>query len=368
MDKIEELNNIVRKFLDNINKEPKERRERLDRNEKLLCDLNKLDNQFARIIKNSDSTDPDFLELFEKHSEQIRASLKNARDILNQRIVIINSSKNSVKMGEKFDLRTAASLLPSIDSTEESVKQLIDSIELYNDMLEESEKMKLINYILKIKLTQNAKLRLRRDYRKVDELVLDMKNFLLTKKSPAALSTQLHNVRQEGKSIEDFAKLVEQLSLDLTISQADNDSAALDVLRQVNEKIAINTFANGLRNSEIRTIIKARNYSNLKDAVASAKEEELVKNSYQTSNPKLFHFRQRNSTHNENKYRSGRRYSENNNRRQKFNPNHTTKEGRGRRSNYNNNRNNRNSKSHQVYMTKSDDEEMQNADKKFFRS
>ncbi|XP_044755434.1 uncharacterized protein LOC123322034 [Coccinella septempunctata] len=125
-------------------------------------------------------------------------------------------------MTEKFDLRTASSLLPAITNEEESVLQLIDAIELYTDMLDDQGKKSLINYVLKIKLTANAKLRLRKEYQKVEDLVIDMKKTLITKKSPTALSTQLHNLKQENKTIEDFAKLVEQLSLDLTIAQADN--------------------------------------------------------------------------------------------------------------------------------------------------
>lgn len=66
-------------------------------------------------------------------------------------------------MGENFDLRTAASLLPSMDGSEEATKQLIDAIELYSELLDQSSKPLLVKYILKAKLNQNAKCRLNKD-------------------------------------------------------------------------------------------------------------------------------------------------------------------------------------------------------------
>lgn len=42
-------------------------------------------------------------------------------------------------MAEKFDLRTATSLLPICNETEDSVKDLIDAIELFSSILDENE-------------------------------------------------------------------------------------------------------------------------------------------------------------------------------------------------------------------------------------
>lgn len=51
------------------------------------------------------------------------------------------------KMSGKFNLRTASSLLPSLDGSEESVKQLVDAIELYDKLLDADGKSLLIKYI-----------------------------------------------------------------------------------------------------------------------------------------------------------------------------------------------------------------------------
>ncbi|KAJ3640442.1 hypothetical protein Zmor_003737 [Zophobas morio] len=100
-----------------------------------------------------------------------------------------------------------------------------------------------------------------------------MRRFFLTTKSAASLSTQLVQIRQNNMSIEDFGRKVENLLVELTIAQADGNSEALQILRETNEKLAINAFANGLQNPELRTIIKARNYSKLNEAIRGSKDE-----------------------------------------------------------------------------------------------
>ena len=42
-------------------------------------------------------------------------------------------------------------------------------------------------------------------------------------------------------------------------------------MKNVNEKVAVNAFSNGLKNPELRTIIKPRNYQSLKAAIGGAK-------------------------------------------------------------------------------------------------
>lgn len=174
----------------------------------------------------------------------------------------------------KFCLKTATTLLPIMNGSEEVTKQLIDSIELYDTLLDAESKTSLIQYVLKTRLSQNAKLRLKTTYATTTDLIRDIKKHFLTVRSAAALSQQLINSKQAGKSIDDFGINIESLLTQLTISQAEGNDGTIDTLRAVNEKLAVNVFANGLQNSELRMIIKARNYTKLADAVKDAKEEE----------------------------------------------------------------------------------------------
>lgn len=181
-------------------------------------------------------------------------------------------SKNTM---EKFNLKTAVSLLPEITNDEDSVKKLIDSIELYSEMIDADSQSQLIKFVLKTRLTESAKLRLSSSYTSCKDLIVDIKRHLLTKKSPTALHAQLIKERQGTSSIDEYGERLEKLFVDLTISQADGDSNAFSVLKPINEKLAIRSFTDGLRSRNLSLILTARNYSSLKDTIRAAKDEEL---------------------------------------------------------------------------------------------
>ncbi|XP_073949000.1 uncharacterized protein [Choristoneura fumiferana] len=175
----------------------------------------------------------------------------------------------------EFDLKTAVSLLPTMTGDENVTKQLISSIEMYDTMLKDSAKTTLINFILKTRLSENAKVRLSTSYSTVTSLISDMRKHLLSQKSDTALQAQLLRARQDNKSIEEFGNQIETLFSELTISQSNGESTKFEILKPINEKLAIKRFSDGLRNSRLSTIVAARNYNSLKDAIRGAIDEEL---------------------------------------------------------------------------------------------
>lgn len=183
--------------------------------------------------------------------------------------------ETSTKMNS-FDLKTALTLLPIMTNEETSIKQLIDNIEYYNSLLKDSAcKQNLINFVLKSRLTQEAKIKLNAKYDTVKDLIDDMKNVLLSKKAATAIQNKLMKIKQNELSIVDYGKEITELFVDLTITQANDNEQNFTILKPINEKIAIKQFADGLRNRRLSTIISARNYSSLKDAVQAAQDEEV---------------------------------------------------------------------------------------------
>lgn len=175
---------------------------------------------------------------------------------------------------EKFNFKTAVSMLPLMTGDEQVTRNLMDAIELYSSALDDQGKSMLIKFVLKTRLTQNAKLRLLESYDSCDELLSDMRNHLLTKTSDTAIHNELVQIKQNSSSLDDYGSKIEKLFVDLTISQADGDQKAFKILRPLNEKIAVRSFVSGLRNRRISTILTARNYTALKDAIRGAKDEE----------------------------------------------------------------------------------------------
>ncbi|XP_045534739.1 uncharacterized protein LOC123721153 [Papilio machaon] len=177
---------------------------------------------------------------------------------------------------DRFDIKTATSLIPVMDNTEETIEKIIDGIEMYDECLvDNTQKKLLISFVLKTRLTKTAKLKLKSEYNDVNTLVRDIKNSLLTKKSATALLNQLNSLSQNNMSIHEYGDKLSELFVGLTIAQSDGNPKSCEILRPINEKLAIKRFADGLRNRRLSTIISARDYSELKDAVRAAEDEEL---------------------------------------------------------------------------------------------
>ena len=229
--------------------------------------LDQVNKQVKLDVTNKEYTDEDIQKLNALNGE-IRKIYKE----------ILNFSKStSTSVGSKmaFDLKTAVSLLPVMNDDEAVTMQLIDAIELYDTMLESTGKPSLINFVLKTRLSVGAKLRLKSNYDSVALLISDMKTHLITRKSDTALQTKLMRATQGNRSVSDFGKEIEEIFVNLTISQANGESTAFNILKAVNEKNAIKRFADGLRNQKLSTIVASRNFSSLKDAIQVAQDEEI---------------------------------------------------------------------------------------------
>lgn len=178
-----------------------------------------------------------------------------------------------VKMA-KFDLKIALNLLPVMTNDELSVKQLIDGIDYYSSILDSQSQEQLITFVLKSRLSQAAKLKLASNYDSVKELLHDMRVQLLPIKSATAIQSKLHSFCQKQMTIDEYGKAITEMFVDLTIAQSEGKPSNYQVLKPLNEKQAIKRFADGLRNRRLSTIIAARNFESLKDAVQAAVDEE----------------------------------------------------------------------------------------------
>lgn len=280
-------------FKTNLLKDSQSRRSNLELLSKKTRELDRIEEIFKRLELNFKSELGKSINSKEILIciQSINTNIEDCRSILLERRGNIELSRLSTSstMAERFELKTATSLLPVMTDSEIVTNQLIDAIDLYASMLDEAGKGLLIQYVLKTRLSPSAKLRLNSTYNTVGDLIRDMRTHLLSSKSAAALSIELHNIKQNNKTIDDYGKEIEELLVNLTIAQSDGDAEVSSILRKTNERTAVVTFANGLRNSELRTIIKARNYNALKDAIAGAKDEQKTKGS---DNSNVFYYRQ----------------------------------------------------------------------------
>ncbi|XP_069365345.1 uncharacterized protein [Maniola hyperantus] len=177
-----------------------------------------------------------------------------------------NTERSKIAMAS-FDIKTAIALLPVMTGQ--------DAIKLYSSMISEVSKPTLIEFVLKTRLSASGKLRLKSSYASTDDLIADMKKFLIQKKSAVALHTQLLRTNQGNKTIESFGTELEELFVNLTLAQADGNDDNFQILRPINEKIAIKRFADGLSDTRLSTIVASRQFDSLPEAIRTAIDEQL---------------------------------------------------------------------------------------------
>ncbi|KAF9788853.1 hypothetical protein SFRURICE_018429 [Spodoptera frugiperda] len=134
---------------------------------------------------------------------------------------------------------------------------------------------KKMNFVLKSRLSQGAKLKIKCSYSTVTDLINDMRKELLPQKSAPAIQDKLQKCRQNNLNIQDYGKEITEMFVELTIAQSSGNSDCYNILKPLNEKYAIKKFADGLRNRRLSTVITSRNYSSLKDAIQAAMEEDI---------------------------------------------------------------------------------------------
>lgn len=236
-----------------------------------------VDNVTQGLITNADEIKKieELGNCFEKLFNEVRELCK-----IESLTLTMSKTEGTSSTMAKFDIKVAMNLLPVMTDDEVDIKQLIDKIEYYSTIIEAQSHCDLINFILKSRLSASAKLRLDESYNNISELLQDMKRELLPKKSVTAIQSKLLTIKQNRSTVTDYGKQITELFVDLTISQSNGDSKAYKFLKPLNEKQAIRRFADGLRDRRLSTIILARNYDNLKDAIQAAVDEEV-----QTSSP-----------------------------------------------------------------------------------
>lgn len=225
-------------------------------------------NTYLENITKVKRTDEDEENVITEYCEKLNSLYSEILKLCQPR----DTLSDTLKMD--FDLKVALNLLPVMNDEIANTRQLVDGIDYYSSVLDTKFHSKLINFVLKSRLSQGAKLRLASNYDSVSQLLTEMKRILLPQKSANSLQKQLLNLRQDELSIDDFGKKLSEMFVDLTISQSDGNSTKYDILKSINEKQAIKQFSDGLRNRRISTIISAQKFDCLKDAIQAAVDED----------------------------------------------------------------------------------------------
>lgn len=201
---------------------------------------------------------------------------------LNLNKINVNSSENIEASFETmaFDKKWAFKVIPEFTGEDSKlVNKFISCCDVIYEPLTTKEEQTEFLKFLATKLDKEAFDLLH--YNKFEswkDLKKEIQKRFGETRSVYCIQNEIRNAHQgQSDNIVKFGHLIENLLLDLNNACLVNDGeeAAIHFLKY-NKQLAIQSFENGLRDSRISLLVKACRFSNIKDAVAKAVEEEQI--------------------------------------------------------------------------------------------
>lgn len=197
-----------------------------------------------------------------------------SEEILNSSVLLDENEEIFENMD--FDLKSYVNIIPEFDGQFNKYSNFINFVEFIYDTLNENGKIRLIDFILKTKLSDAVRLKLAAYPKPItlNELKENISKILKSNKTSLSIQSELSRTRQNNLSVIDFSSKIESLISELNsiqISQRGEQNRELIIL--MNDEIALNAFKTGLNDKLKPTIIAGRPKS-LNDAISLAMEAE----------------------------------------------------------------------------------------------
>lgn len=180
-----------------------------------------------------------------------------------------------------FDFKIALQIVPDFLGESDKALDFIDAAKFYNDSLNADGKSKLLNFLIKIKLKEKAKSAFTyiscSDFDQFENLFI--KRFG-PKKNVATINSELAKLKQGQDTITQFAGKIEVLTHELSNVQISTQGiSSAEVIRKINDEIALNYFKQGL-NASVKNVVFAARVKSFAEAVSLAQEVESENAAY----------------------------------------------------------------------------------------
>lgn len=189
-------------------------------------------------------------------------------------VIICNHLKNkkcpSVEMANTpFDIKTATAIVQTYDGAHDGLNAFIDSANLLQE-LTKAEHLPLAIKFLRTRLTGKARLGLPNDLTTIDALVENVKGRCAEPVLPENLLAKLKATQQKGDPHK-FCSDIDSLCSQLCASYL--DSGVPDaVAKRMTTKAGVEALTAGISNNETKTILKAGNFDDIKQAIQKVVE------------------------------------------------------------------------------------------------
>lgn len=261
-----------------------------------------------------------------------------------------------------FDYKTATSLVQPYDGSVAGLDAFIDASNLLLEIIQAGEE-EIAAKFLRTRLTGKARIGLPNEAITIPLIIQDVKNRCQDKTTPESIIAKLKAIKSK-QSNQKFCEEVENLTIQLKNVYIESKIPA-DVASKMSTKIGVEALINGVSNPDVKLILKAGTFTDLKDAIQKVNENiPEIDNSAQLLTMKGNHNFQQKFNNYQNQYRNqnNKRYDYRNNNRGHFNNrnsygNYSTRNGNNfqnrmqpRYFNSNRGHNNRNNNARNVYV------------------
>lgn len=273
------------------------------------------------------------LENYEQHHQ--KALLRDARNIFSEIKIFVDIRLDCgkhllkfktiskivfvfIKLYKKykkmpFDFKTATSLVQPYDGSPGGLDSFVDASNLLQELTEAANAAVAAKF-LKTRLTGKARIGLPEGANTIALIVQDVKNRCQDKTTAESIQAKLKAAKFKNSS-QNFCEEIEKLAFQLKSAYI-SSKIPEDVASKMSTKSGVDALINGINNQEVKLILKAGTFTDLKDAIQKVNENVL-----ENSNVQVLSFNGR-----QNNFRKNNRYNHNN----------------GRNNNYRNHNGNRN--------------------------
>lgn len=187
---------------------------------------------------------------------------------------IICNRLNPIKM--PFDVRTATAIVLPYDGSHGTLNTFIDSANLLKDVTEQNHLQTAIKF-LRTRLTGKARLGLPDNFATIDDLIKNVKSRCEEIVTPESILAKLKTTKQRGET-DSFCNDVDSLCSQLRATYIES-GVPDEIAKRMTTKAGVEALTAGVTNNETKIILKAGNFSDVKQAI-----QKVAENATSTTN------------------------------------------------------------------------------------
>ena len=168
-----------------------------------------------------------------------------------------------------FDIRQATALVQPYDGAPAGLDTFVDSVNLLKDLTPAAQLPMAMKFI-KTRLSGKARIGLPENLQSIDELIEIITTKCEDNTTPENILSKMNAIKQRG-SMNGFCEEIESLCSKLENTYIKQRVPAT-VAKSMSTKAGLNALINGINTPETKLILKAGNFTSIKEAIQKAQE------------------------------------------------------------------------------------------------